>query len=480
MKLVAAFSILVALSSASAAAQAPADRELITIQSTILGETRRVFVSVPPGFEKSAPSRRYPLMIVTDGEGHSATAAVNAARELARHGLAPDMVIAGIENAGGYDSRVRDLTPPGMSVSGSSRNEGGDRFLDFIERELIPMLDARFRTSAPRVLAGHSSGGILATYAAATRYTFRMVVALDTPTHLEEEFLVAKLLARARADGPPVRYASYNAVYGWRDAAWAGLVATAPSSWVVRHDKFANETHNSMPMLGAYLGLRELFSDYSRKAAPVYPTTSILPYYEKLGAAYGAALVPPQPLMRDVVDDLLMEGRGARAAEAFDAMIAAYGEPANAAETRARIAEVSARPAPTETVESLLATPLATAEEIAPYVGVWEGESRRGEHHRTRFTLTLGVKDGRAAGEVVFKFGNGEELVQPLQYVTVQSDGITYGYMNGMRPRGMLMYPMTKSGDDTLEGMMRWGGVEPPNDRGVTPPPEGITLRRAR
>lgn len=377
MKLVVAFSILVALSSASAAAQAPADRELITIQSSILGETRRVFVSVPPGFEKSAPSRRYPLMIVTDGEGHSATAAVNAARELARHGLAPDMVIAGIENVGGYDSRVRDLTPPGMSVSGSSRNERGDRFLDFIERELIPMLDARFRTAAPRVLAGHSSGGILATYAAATRDTFRVVVALDTPTHLEEEFLVAKLLARARADGPPVRYASYNAVYGWRDAAWAGLVAAAPSSWVLRHDKFANETHNSMPMLGAYLGLRELFSDYSRKAAPVYPTTSILPYYEKLGAAYGAALVPPQPLMRDVVDDLLMEGRGARAAEAFDAMIAAYGEPANAAETRARIAEVSARPAPTETVESLLATPLATAEEIAPYVGVWEGESRR-------------------------------------------------------------------------------------------------------
>ncbi len=455
-------------------------RQHVTIQSSILGETRRVFVSVPPGFEKSGPGRRYPLMLVTDGEGHSATAVVNAARELARHGLMPDMVIAGVENADGYEARVRDLTPPGLSVSGSSRSEGGDRFLDFLERELMPMLDARYRTAAPRVLTGHSSGGILATYAAATRNTYRLIVALDTPTHLDENWLVKKLVARARAGGAPVRYASYNAVFGWSDAVWADLTAAAPSSWILRHDKFANETHNSMPMLGAYLGLRELFSDYSRKAAPVYPTTSILPYYETLTDAYGGPLVPPHALMRDVVDDLLLEGRGALAATAFEALVAAYGEPATAAATRARIADVSARPAPSETVESLLATPLATADEIAPYIGEWEGESRMGEHHRTRFVLTIGVKDGRATGQVVFKFAPGEELVQPLQHVTVQPDGFTYGYMNGMRPRGMLMYPMKRTDADMLEGTMRWGGVEPPTHNGQSPPPEGITLTRVR
>lgn len=472
--------LLCLLAPAPLAAQAPPDRELITIRSEILGATRRVFVSVPPSYEKAGPSRRYPLVIVTDGEGHSATAVVNAARELGRHGLMPEVVVAGVENTGGYDDRVRDLTPPGLSVSGSSRNEGGDRFLDFLERELIPELDARFRTAAPRALVGHSSGGILATYAAATRDTYRVVVALDTPIHLDGNWLAERLLDRARKGGQPVRYASYNAVFGWPEKAWTALMAAAPQSWVLRADKFQNETHNSMPMLGAYLGFRELFADYSRKAAPTYPTTSILPYYDSLTDVFGGRLVPPLPLMRDVVDDLLLEGRGAAAADAFAALIAAYGEPANAHETRARIAEVSSRPAPAETVESLLATPLATAEEIAPYLGTWEGESRRGEHHRTQFTLTLEVKDGRAGGQVVFKFGNGEELVQPLQYVTVQNDGLTYGYMNGMRPRGMLLYPLKKTGDDTLEGIMRWGGVEPPSDNGVFPPPEGITLKRAR
>lgn len=449
-------------------------RTYVTIASSVLGETRRVFVATPASFAKTGPGLRYPLILVTDGEGHSATAVVNASRELSRHGLMPETIVAGIENT----NRLRDLTPPGISVSGSSRAEGGDRFLDFLEQELIPTLDRDFRASAPRTLVGHSSGGILATYAAATRDTYRLVVALDTPVHLESGWLADKLIARASAGRSPVRYASYNAVFGWPDAAWSRLAAAAPSSWIIRHEKVQNETHNSMPMLGAYLGLRELFVDYSRKAAPVFPTTSILSYYESLAARYGASLVPPAPLMRDVVDDLLLEGRGRQARDAFDALVAAYGEPSGAAETRARIEEVSRRPAPSETVESLLATPTATAAEIAPYLGTWEGESRRGEHHRTSFVLTISVKDGRAAGQVVWTLGPGDELVQPLQFLTVQPDGITYGYMNGMRPRGMLLYPMKRVSAGELTGTMRWGGVEQPTDGGVTPPPEGVTLRR--
>jgi pimeloyl-ACP methyl ester carboxylesterase len=454
-------------------AEAP-DR--ITVESVILGESRQAFVALPDSFSKTGPSRRYPLIIVTDGEGPSARAVVTAARELSRNGLMPEAVIVGVENI----DRLRDLTPPGLSVSGSSLNEGGDRFLDFLERELIPAVDAKYRTAAPRVLVGHSSGGILATYAAATRDTFRLVVALDTPTHLGENWLPDKLTARARAGGAPIRYASYSAVYGWSDRLWSELIAAAPSNWLLRSEKLANETHNSMPLLGSYLGLREIFVDTSRKAAPVFPTTSVLPYYAKLAPAFGGPIVPPLPLMRDVVEDLMLEGRGAEAKAAFDQLVDAYGEPSDAADTRARISEVESRPAPSETVESLLATPFATPSEAAPYLGRWEGESRMGEHQRTRFVLTLSVENDRVTGRVVFTFAPGEELVQELQYFTVQEDGFTYGYMNGMRPRGMLLYPMRRTAGG-FEGVMRWGGVAAPVHEGQAAPPEHVVLlRRAK
>src|SRR4030095_12324967 len=92
--------------------------------------------------------------------------------------------------------RVYDLTPPGLSVSGSSLNEGGDRFLDFIEQELLPAVDRQFRGGAPRTFLGHSSGGILATYVAATRPMFRAVVAIDTPTEFGDNWLPKKLTTR--------------------------------------------------------------------------------------------------------------------------------------------------------------------------------------------------------------------------------------------------------------------------------------------
>lgn len=457
---------------------APADgRQHFTIASAVLGETRRVFVSVPPSFDRSPATRRYPLLVVTDGEAPSATAAVTASRELSRTGLAPELVIVGVENAGGYEKRVYDLTPPGLSVSGSDREQGGDRFLDFLEGELLPAVDARFRTAAPRVLMGHSSGGVLATWAAATRDTWRFTIALDTPVHLDEDWLAERLIDRARRGGQPVRYASYNAQFGWPDRAWTALVAAAPESWVLRNERWKEETHVSMPMLGAYLGLRELFLDYSRKAAPVYPTTSILPYYASLSEPYGGAVVPPEPLMRDVVTDLALEGRGREAQAAFDQLLRAYGEAPNAADLRASIEEALTLPPPDESVESLLATPMPATGDVASLVGEWAGETRR-EHQVGRFTLVIEDDAGRAKGRVTWHFGD-QQLVQTLQYLTVQPDGFTYGYMNGMRPRGMLLYVMTRDGDG-YRGTMKWGGVRPPQMRPGGPPPEYISLRRVR
>src|SRR6185503_20520924 len=150
---------------------------------------------------------------VVDGEYLIAPVAT-VADELCRNGQIPESVIVGIENIGGADwlssnkKRVYDLTPPGLSVSGSSLNEGGDRFLDFIEQELLPAVDREFRTAAPRAFVGISSGGILATYAAATRSTYRSVVSLDAPIHLGENWLARKLMARAAAATTPLRYAS--------------------------------------------------------------------------------------------------------------------------------------------------------------------------------------------------------------------------------------------------------------------------------
>lgn len=446
------------------------------IHSEILGETRRVFVHVPESFAKSAPSRRYPTTIVFDGE-FLLLPVVAVSDVLSQEGQMPESVIVAIENVDDYEGRVRDLTPPGLSVSGSDLRQGGDRFLDFIEKELLPALDAQFRTTAPRTLVGTSSGGVLVTYAAATRDTFRFTLALDTPAHIGEHWLAKKLLQRARAKPSPLHYASIEARFGFNDDQWKRITATAPPAWTLYREKLTHESHNSMQFLGAYLGLRELFRDYSMLAAPVAPTTSILPSYEKLTASYGAPMIPPSPLLLQVADDLLMEGRGAAARAAFDIAVAAYGDPRDAATLRARIADVERRPPPTETVEGLLATPFPSVDEARDYTGEWEGEQWINSESKHRVVLRLVAEGNRVTGTWISWPEENVELPMKLQYLTVTPEGLTFGYMNGMRPRGMLLHEGRCDGD-VLSGEVRFGGINFTSPDGHQPPKLLFTLRK--
>lgn len=456
---------------------AVAGLQTFQISSAILGETRTIHVALPASFDRSSASRRYPVVVVVDGE--ELTSVVKPVSEhLSRMGQIPESIIVGIENT----DRLRDLTPPGLSVSGSGLNEGGDRFIDFIERELLPEVDKRFRGAGPRTFIGHSSGGILGTYIAATRPSFATVIAIDTPMHLGDMWLEGRLRARTTSrDQSPLRYLSLETRFGWTDERWKAFASIAPKSWTLYRQKLEHENHESMAMLASYIGLREAFREYSMQVAPVAPTTSILPHYAKVGDTFGAPVFPPRRLLQNVVEDLLMEGRGRLARNAFDTLVMAYGSPSNSADLLARIAEVEKLPPPKETVESLLATRFSSPEEARPYIGDWVGDHWiNPEEPRTgRQTLRIRVENGKVVGETITRLPDGEVMAQPWSYFRVGPKGFTFGFMNGMRPRGMLMHFAEVNGDE-LAGESRFGGINLVFPDGRRPPTVHFAFKRLR
>jgi hypothetical protein len=453
---------------------------LFSLASSILGKKRRIDVVLPPSFARSSRERRYPVVIILDGEFDLAPAAA-AIDQLTRNGMVPECILVAIENTDPYQGRVHDLTPPGLSVSGSGLDEGGDRFLDFIERELLPSIDARFRGGPPRVLVGHSAGGILATYAAATRPGFRAVVAIDAPIALTDNWLARKLTARAASSPSPLRFAYYAARFPWPAEAWRMLTGAAPPSWQLHQETLPREGHETMYMLAAYLGLREVFSDYSRLAAPEKPTSAILPYYDSVDSSFGARLVPPQHLLREVIDDYLMEGYGGEARRTFGLLSSGFGAPSDSADLLQQIGDAERQPRPTESVEGLLATPFPTPEEARTYIGEWIGEMwmTPNQPRKRDKILRIRVVDGKVAAEIEDQDAPEEVRIQRMEYLKVTSKGISFGMMNGMRPFGVILHEGTLAGD-TLSGKTRWGGIRFTYPSGMGPPDPGFLFVRVR
>ena len=432
------------------------------LKSAALGQTRPVRIGLPKSFAKT--QRAYPVLIVLDGEAQFPIA-VTIASQLASLGHMPETIVVGIPNIDQVDGRVHDMTPPGLSVSGSSKNEGGEKFLDFIEKELMAALKQQFRANGMIILEGHSSGGVIATYAAATRPAFRFVLALDTPTHLGDDWIPERMFERAqRGSRLPLRYVSLEARFGWRDSTWNRLTNAAPKEWKLSRQKLDHESHVSLPFIGLYIGLRTLFEDYQINSAPVSPTTRTLAYYRDMEKMWGAPVIPSAGLIRRVLEDLEMEGQARPAADAYRLLVDSYGSPLDSIEWTSRLAKLAAQPPLTETVESLLSTPPPKSSDARRFIGEWRGADWMNEEDKHEIRLRLRDSAGVIAGEWISYPEKGVEMVQKLTYIKLLPNGLDFGFMNGMRPRGMLIHEGQFDGD-VLKGTMRFGGIR------FVPPP---------
>jgi predicted alpha/beta superfamily hydrolase len=139
----------------------------LDITSPITGQTYRIFVSMPT---TPPPSAGYPVIYALDGNATFPTLAVMARTILPRGAALP--VVVGIGDPGEFDygmGRGRDYTPP-SGVDGPAKEGGADLFLDFIERELKPLIGTLAPLDPARqALYGHSYGGLCTLHALFTR-----------------------------------------------------------------------------------------------------------------------------------------------------------------------------------------------------------------------------------------------------------------------------------------------------------------------
>ena len=134
----------------SAVAAPVVTREVLN--SEVLGEDRPLNIVLPAGY---SPDKTYPVAYVLDG-GHRSLPNMAEGMQTAHE----ELIVVGVENI----DRSRDMFPNPMPER-ENRGGGGENFLTFLTKELIPYIEGKYATNGYRVISGQSNSGFFVLYA---------------------------------------------------------------------------------------------------------------------------------------------------------------------------------------------------------------------------------------------------------------------------------------------------------------------------
>jgi predicted alpha/beta superfamily hydrolase len=151
----------------------PEGTSRFTFASTTVGDSFEVFVAVPERYATEADAR-YPVVYLLDANWNFEPVRGVIATLVSQGQMEPVILVSLCPvqafqpgYGGTAPSRCRDLTPTAIaSFPGSGH---ASRFAGFLREELVPYVDAVYRTRASadaRCLVGHSLAGLFTWYAA--------------------------------------------------------------------------------------------------------------------------------------------------------------------------------------------------------------------------------------------------------------------------------------------------------------------------
>jgi predicted alpha/beta superfamily hydrolase len=262
-----------------------------SVQSTILGENRKIWVHVPDVAANS--KERFPVAYVLDGDGHfsSVVGMIQQLSTINGNLMCPKMIVVGILNT----DRTRDLTPTHMDVDPMMNDSafvrtsgGGENFIAFIEKELMPHIDANYPAAPYKMLIGHSFGG-LAVMQTFVHHNdlFNSYICIDPSMWWDNEKLLIqtqKVLSEKNFAGKSLYLGIANTLEDGMDIKkvqkdnseetkhirsilklQAAFEKNKQNGLIYQGKYYADDTHGSVPLITEYDALRFFFDFFPLK-----------------------------------------------------------------------------------------------------------------------------------------------------------------------------------------------------------------------
>lgn len=312
-----------------------------SLWSEILNEDREYWISLPDSYNVLESSHKsYPLLIVLDGNVHfkALSGMVNyMSSDLYRNRKIPEMIVVGIQNV----DRRRDYTPDKIVTARENNSGGGERFLSFLENELIPELDQKYRTEQYRILFGHSLGGLLATHAYMKEKTlFNSFIAVDPSFGTWDSETMDKKLDFLNKNS--FERFIYIATANWgkrnirnRDRhvrLYESLNRKCKGELPAKLEYFENEDHSSVPIIAFHNGISTIFEGYGISYRDVADKEQLTQHFHTLSERLSWDFLPPEYLVNQLGYSMLQSGKDkdkSNALEFFTLNVENYPESSN-------------------------------------------------------------------------------------------------------------------------------------------------------
>lgn len=292
----------------------PISADIIKLSSKVLNEERKIYIYAPP-IDTLLPHKRYPVLYILDGDNHFSMIA-EYCRYLSRWdvNVMPEMIIVGIPNT----NRTRDLTPTHSVIDyygkpDTSSNSwlklsgGGNNFLQFMNSELIPYVDAHYKTEAFRIFAGHSFGGITTINCLLTQPDmFSAYIAVSPSFWWDKEYLLnlaGKKLKTNRIINKMIFYSDANE--GGSDKSTFHTNLLRFDSLITKNKitgldykyvYYPDDIHMTEPIKAYYDALRFIYRqwDLPQMDPKSLNAAVVKQHYQQLSQRYGYAVIPTE------------------------------------------------------------------------------------------------------------------------------------------------------------------------------------------
>jgi predicted alpha/beta superfamily hydrolase len=275
------------------------------LHSKILNEERDYWINLPESYNNNEESyKKYPVLIVLDGNTHfkSITGLVSY---MSGNGKIPEIIIVAIQNV----DRRRDYTPDKTITVRENNSGGGDKFLSFLEDELIPELNREYRTEPYRILFGHSLGGLLATHAYMKEKTlFNSFISVDPSFGTWDAKTMDKRLDSVT--GNSFERFIYLATANWgkrniknRDRHlrfYEALNSKCEGEFPAKLEYFENENHGSVSPIAFYNGISAIFKDYGISFRDVDTKVQLIEHFQSISQRLSWNFKPPERLVNQI------------------------------------------------------------------------------------------------------------------------------------------------------------------------------------